>query len=592
MSGELRTALLTAAIALAGCGEIFDATGTPGGTGGTGAGPTTSDGGAGTGGTGGTSGTGATTTCDSEDHDGDGYSQCDGDCDDTIAFVHPDAIEICGDGIDENCDGMGDDAPPCNGMGTFVSQAHGTVGAKGTMDDPVAMISEGIAKAEAIGGTQLIFVSAGTYSEDLTLVGDRSLVGGYHKDDWTIRDPAIHKTIINALKPEGLKVISAKQPMLVDGFVINGRSVSVGDASSFAVTVDGGDALLSNNTITGGAITAGAGVTAGVQVITAAAPGSALGLYGNVIDTADATLGPAIGVLADSADMTVTMALNQISAGKGTESIAVLGRAAAALLITGNVLQSGVATGKAGTPPASFGLWMKAGKLVFDSNLVNPYQVNDPPKCLVPDAWCGGVRVSTPEATLTNNIISGAAHASSVALHLSEDQKSLAFVVVANNLFLASGDDGVASRSTSILLGSPVPDAGVTSVGRFRNNIFFGGIAAQNFAFFEQQIAGEAVQPAALDHNLFFFPVEDPNPGILYLDWNGVSPSYLTMLDQLPGDGANLYENPLLVAGHIEPESPCRNAGTPTDAPPKDRDQDPRPQEGVVDIGPDELVPD
>ena len=40
------------------------------------------------------------------DVDGDGYAACQGDCDDDDPLVNPDAIEICNDGIDANCDGQ------------------------------------------------------------------------------------------------------------------------------------------------------------------------------------------------------------------------------------------------------------------------------------------------------------------------------------------------------------------------------------------------------------------------------------------------------------------------------------------------------
>ncbi|MCO4746417.1 MAG: putative metal-binding motif-containing protein [Proteobacteria bacterium] len=44
-----------------------------------------------------------------------GFVEVDGDCDDTDATVNPSATEVCGDGIDNNCDGAIDEgcAPEC-----------------------------------------------------------------------------------------------------------------------------------------------------------------------------------------------------------------------------------------------------------------------------------------------------------------------------------------------------------------------------------------------------------------------------------------------------------------------------------------------
>ena len=70
-----------------------------------------------------------------EDNDGDGYSECQGDCNDEDASIHPGAEDVLGDGIDQDCggrDGPDDDDEDNGGSSgssfrcTFSSSAHGT----------------------------------------------------------------------------------------------------------------------------------------------------------------------------------------------------------------------------------------------------------------------------------------------------------------------------------------------------------------------------------------------------------------------------------------------------------------------------------
>jgi len=51
-----------------------------------------------------------------DDLDGDGYTTCDGDCDDEDDAANPGAEEVC-DGVDNDCDGLGDDAVDDDGDG-------------------------------------------------------------------------------------------------------------------------------------------------------------------------------------------------------------------------------------------------------------------------------------------------------------------------------------------------------------------------------------------------------------------------------------------------------------------------------------------
>ncbi len=586
-----RTTLFVAfAIAVSACDESFVATG--GGAGAT----TSSTGGASTGGTT-TGGGGASSagsggggeTCDSTDADGDGYALCDDDCDDTNPFVHPGALEICGDGADEDCDGKDNTGSACQAYSTYVSP-KGNPGATGTKDDPVASVAEGVARAMQLGGQAAVLVAAGTYIEDVTVTGKISLVGGYDPDDWSARDPAVHTTTIKSSVPEGVKLVGVDGQMLVDGFTITGRTVNVGPDSSVAVTIDGGGPIVSNTKIAGGPVSAGSGSSIGVRVITAGAVGATARLWLDEITAGPSSGGPAVGLLVDADAMDVQLAGTIVKVGTGTDSVGLLMVNAGKVIAWKNLFQSGAAKGAFNQPSSSLGVWAQKGELLLDANIVNADQINSPPTCFTPGAWCGGVRISTGTATLSNNIVLGSASDRSAAVQLLEQDDDLSGVVVTSNTLYGGGHQAFESASASILIGSPRVDAVVTMVGRFRNNILFGGFATNNYGLWEQRTPGESCDPAALDHNLFFFPINDPNAGVLYSDWTGANATDVTNIDDLPGDGANLEGDPKLDNSHLTDSSPCRNKGTDLDAPNHDMDEDLRPQEGTFDIGPDEFV--
>ena len=53
-----------------------------------------------------------------DDADGDGYTIAEGDCNDLDASIHPGAVEICGDGIDQDCDGEDKPCPTYEMLGS------------------------------------------------------------------------------------------------------------------------------------------------------------------------------------------------------------------------------------------------------------------------------------------------------------------------------------------------------------------------------------------------------------------------------------------------------------------------------------------
>ncbi len=48
-----------------------------------------------------------------QDADGDGFDPCGDDCDDDAPGTHPGALDVCADGIDQDCNGVADDGPGC-----------------------------------------------------------------------------------------------------------------------------------------------------------------------------------------------------------------------------------------------------------------------------------------------------------------------------------------------------------------------------------------------------------------------------------------------------------------------------------------------
>jgi len=97
---------------------------------------------------------------DTVDHDGDGWSDADGDCNDCNKFINPGAYDVPNDGIDEDCNGTPDDEPAgCDGKlaSSAAVTTAGTDGAQAmdlcrntTASPPLPMKTWGLISADYV----------------------------------------------------------------------------------------------------------------------------------------------------------------------------------------------------------------------------------------------------------------------------------------------------------------------------------------------------------------------------------------------------------------------------------------------------------
>lgn len=552
-----------------------------------------------------TAGSDSTTGTPCMDADGDGVTDCDGDCDDDDPTSYPGAPELCGDGADNDCDDEIDPDATCMGLGTWVSDLVGDdIMGDGTQANPVRTIAAGIANAQIIGGGVDVYVAEGAYNEKVVMVEGIDILGGHQCDPgactWD-RDPALYNSAILATDFEGvLADATITRATRIDGFDLVAQDGDPGDGGRIsALHANQGTPTVSNNHVFGGLVSNcnNCGSTAIIVQGPSNDPMGAL-ILDNVIEAGDSIgsgFANSSGInLRNFANPAVAeIRGNTVFGGtaRWTRGIDAFSSAAGTLIVD-NDIYAGSQFGNTGGA-SSFGMII-SGNLVVDGNRINtvPGFVGT---CPSPTFWCGGIESEGATAVITNNVVFGMPAPDSAAIFFGDGEVPFGELVINGNT-LGGGGSLAVPNGVSTALACRTNQGTNAVVGRIRNNILDGGQSLNRFAMYEDDQGGSRTcEPEAYDNNDLWFSPSPASVDNAHRQWLPGGPQNLLPsvadVNMQPYATSNFTDDPLLDATwHLAPGSPCIDAGTPAEAPAEDFEGDPRPQGAEVDVGADEAL--
>ncbi len=490
--------------------------------------------------------------------------------------------------------------------GTFVSTLTGADSNPGSKTQPLKTIAAGLAKARMLGGDQSVFVAQGAYPEKVTLVQGVDLNGGYECNTSTCswgRDLTAFETTITNQDFEGvLAPAGVTSATLLGGFKIVGKDgVPPAAPGSVGVTIAGSAPTLRGNKIIGGNVTGG-GASAADRSIGVAVRSTGSNIA--QIENNDITGGAAIGLSAaltmeqiSGVTSSVAVTSNVLRGGtaRRSDGIAAFGAG------PGTIISNNDITAGSSMNGASNGI-ETTSSLLIDGNRINT-DAATVGTCTLTPTWCTGIASFGGTHTITNNVVYGPKGNRTTAVFLVESEIPAGMVVVNANYLNGGGSGGPASGTTRNTSAGLVVSIGSCNncglkgmVGRIRNNILDGGNNLDRFGVREDPAQNKTQTVEVLQANDIWFSTNLAGRNdTLYRQVS----SFGTPIDiksvvvlnngSSPVASQNLNDDPLVDATwHLHSNSPCVNAGVPTESPGKDFEGDVRPGAGIIDIGADE----